>query len=112
MRNKTLPFIAKVFGFIAAAMVIHSSHAVQSITLTMPDCPGGTSLAFNAATNTLSCGGAPLVVNTPYNCTIAASPSTTPTAGVAAGAQVSLTASCTGKVAGCGRSLARRWIVS
>ena len=95
MRNKTLPFIAKVFGFIVAMMLMHSSHAVQ-ITVTLPDCPTGQSLGFNTTTNTLSCTGAPAVVNTPYNCSVTASPTTTPTAGVAPGANVSLTASCAG----------------
>ena len=40
MRNKTLPRITQVFGFIFAIAGMHSAHAVQ-ITMNVPDCPSG-----------------------------------------------------------------------
>ena len=95
MRNNTLPSIAKVFGFIVAMMLMQSSQAVK-ITMDLPDCAAGLTLGFNPTTNTLGCTGTPAVVNTPNNCAITASPATTATAGVAAGANVSLTAACAG----------------
>ena len=94
MRNNTLPSIAKVFGFIVAMMLMQSSQAVQ-ITVNLPDCLAGQTLGFNTTTNTLSCTGTITPVNTPGNCAITASPATTPTSGVAAGTNVSLTAACT-----------------
>ena len=94
MRNKTLPCIAQVFGFILAMLLMHASHAVQ-ITMNVPDCPAGQSLGFSSTTNTLGCTGVAVPVNTPGGCSIAASPATTPTAGVAPNSNVSLTASCT-----------------
>lgn len=93
MRNKLLSCIAQVLGFVATVAMFPSAHAVQ-ITMNVPDCPSGQALGFNSATNTLSCSGA-VQVNTPSNCSIAASPTSTVDAGLAAGTQVALTALCT-----------------
>ena len=38
MRNKTLPRVAQVLGFIFALAILPSAHALQ-ITMTLPDCP-------------------------------------------------------------------------
>ena len=95
MRNKTLPRIAQVFGFIVSLAVMHSSNAVQ-ITMTLPDCPSGQSLTFTPSTNTLSCGGTQAPVHTPNNCAITASPDSSANAGLQAGTQVTLTALCSG----------------
>ena len=101
MRNKTLPRIAKVFGFIIALALTHSSNAVQ-ITMTLPDCPSGQSLTFAPATNTLSCGsGTPqVVVNTPSSCAITASPESTAASGLLAGTQVTTRSESTGQEKG------------
>ena len=97
MRNKTLPRVIQVLGFIAAMASFSAVHAVQ-ITMTLPDCPTGQALAFNSATNALSCGtgGGPVVQQPiPSSCSIATSPTSDAGNGITAGTQVLLTALCT-----------------
>lgn len=94
MRNKTLRRFAQVTAFMAAAAFHHGVYALQ-VTLSLPDCPAGSSLSFNSATNTLSCSGAQIPTSTlPGSCSISAQPNSDPNNTLAPGTAVTLTASC------------------
>ena len=93
MRNKTLLRVVEVLGFFLIILAVPAANALQ-VTLSIPDCPSGQTLSFNSSTNTLSCGGtiAP-PANTPGDCSITGN-TTTPSAGITAGALIALTANC------------------
>ena len=94
MRNKTLLRVVQVLGFISSMMLLPAAQALQ-ITMSVPDCPSGQSLTFNASNNTLSCSGSIIPVTTPGGCSIAAVPPSSSGNGLTAGTQVQLTAACT-----------------
>ena len=94
MRNKTLLRVVQVLGFILSIALMPAAQALQ-ITMTVPDCPSGQTLQFSSNTNTLACTGSVTPQPTPGGCAINATPSSSSGAGLTAGTQVQLTASCT-----------------
>ena len=95
MRNKTLLHVVNVLGFILAVTLFPSAQALQ-IKMTVPDCPTGQTLVFDASNTALACslGTPPVTSPTPGNCVVTVVPPSSQGAGLTAGTQVSLTASC------------------
>lgn len=92
MRNKTLLRVVQVLSLIFAMALLPAAHAVQVITMNVPDCPSGQ--AFTFSNNTLGCTGTPSPV--PASCSVSSVPTAATQSGVGvnAGTSVTLTASC------------------
>src|SRR5579862_5296772 len=95
MRNKSLRHVLQVLALICAWGALPAAHALN-ITLSVPDCANGGTLAFDSNSNTLSCSSGTVTppANTPGSCTVTASPTSQQGNGLTAGTLVTLTAAC------------------